>query len=142
MKIQDTFPSVFTQISIFLTLHPNNYYHSLQCRRMISLIVIHHLSKQWIIEYRVKRCEQKFKHNYILDKSNQYEVVGIYTEISYWPGIQPTYEFRTYSNENENYIYRLEYFCLDLTLSEKENMIKFEDDCINESSSGNEEIFK
>jgi hypothetical protein len=46
MKIQNTFPSVFSQINIFLTLHPDNYYHSLQCRRMISVIVIHHLSTQ------------------------------------------------------------------------------------------------
>jgi hypothetical protein len=46
MKIEDAFPSVFTQINIFLNLHPDNYYYSLQCRRMISVIVIHHLSKQ------------------------------------------------------------------------------------------------
>jgi hypothetical protein len=77
-----------------------------------------------------------------LDKSKQYEVVGIYTEISYGPGIQPTYEFRIYSNEIENRVYRLEYFCLDLTLSENENMVKLEEDCISESMSGNEEIQK
>jgi hypothetical protein len=93
MKIQDTFPSVFTQISIFLNLHPDNYYYSLECRPMISVIVMHHLNKQWNIEYRVKKSEQKFKHNYILDKSKQYEVVDIYTEISYGPGIQLICEF-------------------------------------------------
>jgi hypothetical protein len=45
-NIKDTFPCLFTQISIFLTMNSENYYHSLQCRRMMSVIVVNPLTKQ------------------------------------------------------------------------------------------------
>jgi hypothetical protein len=48
---------------------------------MISVIVLNYLFTQWNFELFVKRSEQAYPHNYILDKEKGYKVVDIYTMI-------------------------------------------------------------
>jgi hypothetical protein len=64
----------------FLLSHSDDdeYFHTLECKRMVLVIDLNHLLTQRDLEWYLKRSEQRFHYCYILDKKKSYKQISIY----------------------------------------------------------------
>jgi hypothetical protein len=77
-KINITNSDVFEQIqSIFSADVNDDFYWSVDVRRMVPLIVLNHMNTKWPNDWRVPREEQTYVTNYIIDEDKEYEVIGV-----------------------------------------------------------------